>query len=422
MLVQILALLHHATTLLFGIYISAAFLGIKMNRKNILTLLGFSCTVGVVYIFSFLQLGVNGTQQIYPLIIHLPLILFITFYYKYNPVLAVLSVFTAYLCCQISNWVGIAALTLTHSDRIYYSIRIMVTVTVFILLIIYIADATALLIQKSTKSLMILSIMPCTYYFYDYITHVYTLLLYSGLKAVVEFLGFLLCIAYLLFLFFYFREYEEKCQLEQHNQLMQMQQEQKEKELKAIYRSEQAISILRHDMRHFLSNISIYIKNGETESAMAYINEIMDSIDKTSIQKYCKNKIVNIILSSHENEISANQIDLQYSIRIPEKLPFSDVDITAILSNALENAIAAVLPLAPEQRHIKLSLHMNDDKLLISVKNTFAEAPVLCNGMPKAKKIGHGLGTQSICHVTEKLKGNYQFSIADEWFVLQVIL
>ena len=47
MLVNILSLIHNTTTLLFGVYASAAFLGIRMNRKNILALLTFSCVTGM---------------------------------------------------------------------------------------------------------------------------------------------------------------------------------------------------------------------------------------------------------------------------------------------------------------------------------------------------------------------------------------
>ena len=53
MAVTILSYLHNATTLLFGIYISAAFLGILMNRRNILTLLGFSVSIGIIYLVSY---------------------------------------------------------------------------------------------------------------------------------------------------------------------------------------------------------------------------------------------------------------------------------------------------------------------------------------------------------------------------------
>lgn len=71
MVTNILGLLHHATTLLFGVYASAAFLGIRLNRKNNLTLLIFSCLIGVIYALSFLTHGIKFTEQVYPLIISL---------------------------------------------------------------------------------------------------------------------------------------------------------------------------------------------------------------------------------------------------------------------------------------------------------------------------------------------------------------
>ena len=143
MLVTILSLVHNATTLLFGVYVSAAFLGVRMTRRNVLTLLGFSGAVGVVYVLCFLLFGEQVTEQVYPLIVHLPLALFLTFYYKYKIMLSTLSVLTAYLCCQISNWVGVAVLDMTHLEWAYYSARIVVTVTAFVLLIRFVSDALA---------------------------------------------------------------------------------------------------------------------------------------------------------------------------------------------------------------------------------------------------------------------------------------
>ena len=422
MLVTILSLVHNATTLLFGVYVSAAFLGVRMTRRNVLTLLGFSGAVGVVYVLCFLLFGEQVTEQVYPLIVHLPLTLFLTFYYKYKIMLSTLSVLTAYLCCQISNWVGVAVLDMTHLEWAYYSARIVVAVTAFVLLIRFVSDALAQLAQKSTKAILILGLMPFVYYLFDYTTGVYTSLLYSGLEVVAEFLGFILCIAYLLFLFLYFRQYEEKCEAEQRNQLMKMQQAQSGKEIEAIRRSERAVSILRHDMRHFLLSVSAFIENGELDKAQAYIREVIDATDATARKKYCQNEIVNMILSAHESEMRQRAIDFQYTIQLPTQLPFSDVDLTSILSNALENAMTAVAPLPPDQRHVRLDMHMNGSKMLLSMKNTFAQRPSLRDGLPQTAEAGHGFGTQSIRYVAEKLNGHCQFSIVDEWFVLQVIL
>ena len=422
MLVNILSLIHNATTLLFGVYASAAFLGIRLNRKNNLALLTFSCITGIFYILSFTLYGTHYTEEIYPLIIHIPLVLFLTLYFKYNATISTLSVLTAYLCCQISNWIGIAALALTHQEWVYYSVRIFVTVAVFLLLIHYVSDITAQLLQKPAWALMILGFMPFVYYIFDYVTSIYTSLLYSGLEVVGEFLGFVLCITYLMFLFLYFKEYEASKEAEQRNQIMEMKRIQSEKELDAIRRSERAVSILRHDMRHFLLSLSTYIENNDNEKALEYINEVIHTSDKTAMQRYCKNDIVNLILSSHEDTIKKNQIHFEYSIQIPEVLAVSDVDMTAILSNGLENAIHAVLKLPESKRNIKLDIHLNEEKLLISLKNTYAEKPEFIDGLPRTSEAGHGFGTKSIWYVAERLNGSCQFTVTDAYFIMRVIL
>lgn len=368
MFIDILNIVHNATTLLFGVFASAAFLGIRLNRKNNLTLLLFSCVSGAIHLFVYQLYGTSFAEQLYPLITHIPLVLLLTLYCKYNATISILSILTAYLCCQISNWIGIAAFALTNQQWIYYSVRICITAIVFVLLIHYVSDITAQLLQKPTRSLMILGFMPFVYYIFDYVTSIYTSLLYSGLEIVGEFLGFVLCLTYLMFLFLYFKEYEANKEAEQRNQIIEMKRVQSEKELETLHRSERAVSILRHDMRHFLLSISSYIENNENEKALDYINEVIHTSDKTALQRYCKNNIVNLILSSHEGEMKKKQITFQYTIQIPEKLRISDVDLTALLSNGLENAIHAVSDLPMPKRIIRLDMHMNHDKLLISLK------------------------------------------------------
>lgn len=422
MFVNVLTLIHNATTLLFGVYASAAFLGIRLNRKNDLTLFVFCCVTGGFFMLSYLLHGTSFTEQIYPLIIHIPLILLLTFYYKYNAAISIFSVLTAYLCCQISNWIGAAALALTHREWVYYSVRICVTAVVFVLLMHYVSDITAQLLQKPTRSLLILGFMPFVYYVFDYVTSIYTSLLYSGLEVVGEFLGFVLCITYLLFLFLYFKEYEAAKEAEQRNQIMEMKRTQSEKELTALRRSERTVSILRHDMRHFLLSIASYIENGENEKALDYISEVIHTSEKTTVQKYCKNPIVNLILSSQEEEIKKHQITFQYNIQIPEKLDVSDVDLTALLSNGLENAIHAVCRLPKSRRLIKLDMHLKNEKLLLSLQNTYAEKPQIIDGLPRTSESGHGLGTKSIWYVAEKQNGSCQFTVDDDFFTMRIIL
>lgn len=114
---QILSAVHGVTTMLFGIYCSAFFLGIKPIRKNILTMFLLFSGQGLLYVIDLALFGETLANMSYPLIVHFPLVLFLSVHYKYPLISSAVSVFSAYLCCQISNWTGLFALAITEIGR-----------------------------------------------------------------------------------------------------------------------------------------------------------------------------------------------------------------------------------------------------------------------------------------------------------------
>lgn len=422
MLETILELCHYSVILAFGIYLSASFLGIIMNRRNVLVLLGFFCVAGLFNLACFLILGTDMTEMLYPLIIHLPLILFLHFFYKIRLISAMLSVFVVYLCCQISNWVGIFALYLSREMCVYYAVRIGLDLLILFLMIRYASHAMEQVFRKPTKVVLIIGLVPFVYYIYDYAVTVYTDMLYSGGKEISEFLGFLLCVFYIIFVLIYFQQYEENREVEQRNQLMEMQRIQSQKEIERMKQSEYQISILRHDMRHYLTDVLNLVEAEELEHAKTYIGEVLEQVELTVPKKYCSNMLVNMILSSYAGVMEKEKIMFQYFIRIPTELNLPDSDISSILSNGLENAVHAVSLLPVKKRKIELDMRMNNEKLLISIKNTYCGKLELIDGMPQTNEPGHGFGTKSIRYVTEKLKGKCDFSISEEYFILRIVL
>ena len=63
MILQILTYTHNTTTLLFGVFLSAFFLGVKQDKKNVLQLLLLAVVSGMLYIISAFCIGtctING--------------------------------------------------------------------------------------------------------------------------------------------------------------------------------------------------------------------------------------------------------------------------------------------------------------------------------------------------------------------------
>ena len=422
MLEFILGMLNSSSLLIFGVFVSAAILSIPFTKKNIL-MLSFLCLgINAVQLVFYFEGGLRGAQRVYPFITHLPNLLLYALYYKKNVLHSVYAITSAYLCCQLSKWLTILLYAATGELYVEYGFRTVFTLFLGYVIIRYFAETLGVILTKSRKTILIFSILPVSYYLFDYTATVYTDLLYSGSVVILEFMPFVLCVAYLIFSLVYFKEYEEKMEAEHHTHLMNMKRDQFEKEIESMKRSEYAVAILRHDMRHFLTSISAFIDDDEPQKAKEYIKEVMNLSDHTARMKFCENEIVNMILSSYESKIKAQGIRFSHSINIPEKLPVSDVDFTSILSNGLENAIHAVSQLPLEKRQISLSLKMKEDKLLLSIKNPYLTPVILEDGLPKAMEEGHGLGTRSIRHVAEKLSGNCQFLAKDGEFVLRVVL
>ena len=231
---QILSAVHGVTTMLFGIYCSAFFLGIKPIRKNILTMFLLFSGQGLLYVIDLALFGETLANMSYPLIVHFPLVLFLSVHYKYPLISSAVSVFSAYLCCQISNWTGLFALAITGLQWCYYSVRILTTTLTFVLLYRYVFRSTKTIFTKNARELSIIGFLPFVYYVFDYASTKFSTLLYSGNKAVVEFMGFAFCIAYLVFLIIYFQEYENKQEITQYSNLREMQLQSMQNEIEQV--------------------------------------------------------------------------------------------------------------------------------------------------------------------------------------------
>lgn len=422
MLVEILSWIHHLTTMMFGIYISAFFLGVRQNRKNILTLFLLFSGEGILYMISILQWGAAITDRLYALIIHLPLIIFLAVYYKYSVVSSCISVFSAYLCCQLSNWIGLVVLMVTGEQWCYYASRILITLITFFLLCKFVCRTTEIIFARGTRELYIIGLLPTVYYVYDYSFTKISSLLYSNNKIVVEFMGFVFCITYFAFLLIYFREYEKKQEIKQYNELMQMQLLSIEKEVEQVKRSKEKLSILRHDMRHHLNIILTQLQNGSIKKAADYIGEIGDSYDDTMMVTYCRNEMVNSVISIYHTRFMERKMTLNYDISLGETPPCPDTAICAVLSNALENAMHALERMDEEKRWVNLTISEKGNHLLIEMENPAARTPKFTDGIPASVQKGHGIGVKSIVYYVEQLNGQYHFSFTGHTFLLRIII
>ena len=420
--VELLIDCHFILTLIFGVILSTALAGIERSRENYLKL---SCFIIVSSGFQFLAFKYWGTDlalKLYPFFIHLPLVIFLSWVYHLSYYSAILAVSTAYLCCQLTKWLGILAIFFLHEQWLYYSVRLIVTLPLLWVLVRYISPRFALLVRLPFREVTTFGLMPLVYYIYDYITTVYTKLLYSGNPLITEFLGFFLCISYLVFLYIFAQEYIAKKDLELKNRLVELKVQSTLHELTQTRQMQYQLSIMRHDMRHFMSTAALLVQQKKYDEALAYLGNEKRELESMLLTRYCPNDYINAVIAKYHDKCCLHKIDFQMEINLQGILPCSELAFSIILDNGLDNAFKAVNQLPCEQAFIKLSLKQTGSKLLLSIKNTYLQKPEFENELPVSRHSGHGIGTQSIAYNCEKIGGQYQFYLEDKFFVLRVIV
>ena len=276
---------------LFGIALSAAFCNIhwtpKAKKRMLLYTLMIFCLSGIAY------LGVDPGfgRYLYPLHTHLPLVLALCSL-SHERLWPVISVLTAYLCCQLRRWLALIAVAIfSGGDTMQYAVEMIVTVPLLILLL-KTAPAIRSVSQYSRAVQCQFGIVPAVYYAFDYATRVYTDLLFSGSAVVVEFMPFVCSAAYLLFLIHISREQHARLHLEELKSNLDLQVHQAVREIEALRISQQKTRTYRHDLRHHLQYITACIENKQYEQALQKKELKLPEFPTTTIGSFPQTKDV----------------------------------------------------------------------------------------------------------------------------------
>lgn len=183
--------------------------------------------------------------------------------------------------------------------------------------------------------------------------------------------------------------------------------------------------VYRHDMRHHLVVLENLAKDGDNPQIVEYIGKLRGQLSATQRKAYCENPVVNAVLSEYIQEAEA-YCPVEVKISIPGELQYDEMDICAVLANALENAKNECMKIEePEKRHIKIMAKlMKEWKFIFCVENS-CRGPIQFghDGLPAGKACeGHGIGMKSIDAIVKKYSGMLQCECKDGVFRLDAAL
>ena len=421
---DIISLLNGFAVAVFGMVLSASFCDVAWNRKRKIAMLGSMAGLlsiqGVIIYFMETQM----VRLWYPVITHMPLMIILIILTK-KKLWSVVSVFTAYLCCQVRRWIALLITAVLAGDVMTQEIaELVITIPLLLLLLKYISPAVRSVSYSTTWVQSQFCLIPAVYYIFDYATQIYTNLLSAGSPVVAEFMSFVCSVAYLVFVLRTSEEKWTRNQLEQTQDSLNLQISQAVREIETLRKSQEKTKEYRHDLRHHMQYVASCIENGKTEHAKDYIRGICSEIESNKIIVYCENEAANLIFSAFAARAKEQDITMHVRAQISENLHVSESDLCVLLSNALENALHACGSLKEKKQNtmIEVSAFEKKRKLFLQIMNSCDSNITFVRGIPVTERPEHGIGVRSICALVERYEGIYTFEAADGKFVLRISL
>ncbi len=419
-----LAALDSLSVLIYGVLIMAFFLDVKLNKKNLLILAVCVLLSSLVQLVVYHFYGVKAIEKLYPIIIHLPLVLLFFFVFKKRINLVFFSLFTAYLFTAPRRWIGeVTALFFNNAPYVLITTKIVTSILLLFFIYQYLKPYVNRILKYSNSRISLLTVIPASSYCITYATTVYTEALYSSTILVVGIFSVGFNFLFYAFIIAYFIEMDKNFETQTVQTILKMQNEMTLIQLEDYKRAQNELAIYRHDLRHHLHYLSNCISEKHADDALAYITKINNDIEATYVEQYCENTNINLILSAFVAKANNNHCQIEILTHVPKEIPIHVTDVCVILSNGMENAIHACNQVQNEsERKIGVICNFKNKKLMIEICNAY-EGEIQFEGeMPISTEENHGLGVKSIIAIVKKYNGLYASTAENGIFTMQAIL
>ncbi len=184
-----------------------------------------------------------------------------------------------------------------------------------------------------------------------------------------------------------------------------------EEQYRRISDNMEMVQHMRHDLRHHMVTLQSFLENGKVQNAKDYLNHFLTTAKEFTVPSLCDNDVVNTVVGHYQSLAEEQEIRFSVRISIPKELGISNIDLSVLLGNLLENAIDAVLSVDEADRNICFNMICSGKMLVIAVDNSF-DGNVKQDGSRylSTKKQHSGFGLQSVEMIAEKYSGGVEFT------------
>lgn len=200
-----------------------------------------------------------------------------------------------------------------------------------------------------------------------------------------------------------------------------------------ILQKEGEISKIRHDFINIIQLLKLEAAD-QVQSSMSdnVLKELELELDKTRPPKFCSNNFINQIITDRMSKASEEGVIFETNISLGEYENISNLDLSRVFMNVIDNALDAVLHVNNthentnlHKRFIRISAAEINGYIVIKSQNTYDGMIYKQSGFLKTRKQGtdiHGLGLSIIQGIAEKYQGELLIDYTESMFNLTLTL
>ena len=169
-------------------------------------------------------------------------------------------------------------------------------------------------------------------------------------------------------------------------------------------------SLLIHDIKQHLNSIAILNEQREHEKIAKYISKLAMSADLKVLKRFCDHELVNAIIHRYQKQCKKAGIELDIDIRKNTLTFVSDDELTALLTNLLDNAYEAAINIPNAFIELYIGHINNTHNICLTLINSASAPPLVdpANQLLTSKKdkLRHGFGIKSIRKIVSQYSGD----------------
>lgn len=178
-----------------------------------------------------------------------------------------------------------------------------------------------------------------------------------------------------------------------------------------------------HDVKKHITSLEGLINANKAEEAGHYKDLLNAELDKLMPRFECDDPILTVVINNKLDTAEAMNVDFRVDAEFTDIGFISNLDVTAIFSNLLDNAFEACSELPEDKRRVWLSITRRNYFVFIYLENSFDKVSTTAkNEFRSTKKNHHGIGLSNIRNACAKYNGSFNAHVEDNLFITELLI